>query len=47
MNGHFSSVGDEPSKAHYEHGVQVIDGDKEFKYVPCLCSAAPMRQDAC
>jgi len=33
MNGHFASVGDEPSKAHYEHGIQVIDGDKEYKYV--------------
>ncbi|KAI0137419.1 RHD3/Sey1 [Xylariales sp. AK1849] len=30
MNGHFASVGDEPTKAHYEHGVQVIDEDKEF-----------------
>ncbi|KAK6845222.1 Protein SEY1 [Apiospora arundinis] len=30
MNGHFASVGDEPSKAHYEHGIQVIDGDKEY-----------------
>jgi hypothetical protein len=31
-NGHFASVGD---AAHdpkaYEHGVQVIDGDKDFK----------------
>lgn len=37
MNGHFASVGD---AAHdpkaYEHGVQVIDEDKEFKLVvPC------------
>jgi hypothetical protein len=31
MNGHFSAVGDEPA-ATYEHGVQVIDEDKEFKY---------------
>ncbi|KAI4869116.1 root hair defective 3 GTP-binding protein [Hypoxylon rubiginosum] len=30
MNGHFSSVGDAPAKAHYEHGIQVIDEDKEF-----------------
>ncbi|XXG97738.1 ribosome biogenesis protein tsr1 [Hypoxylon texense] len=30
MNGHFSSVGDAPTKAHYEHGIQVIDEDKEF-----------------
>ncbi|KAI1341640.1 RHD3/Sey1 [Xylariaceae sp. FL0016] len=30
MNGHFASVGDAPSAAQYEHGVQVIDEDKEF-----------------
>lgn len=33
MNGHFSAVGDQPSDGKYEHGVQVIDEDKEFKYV--------------
>ena len=32
MNGHFASVGDAPSKAQYEHGIQIIDADKEFKY---------------
>ncbi|KAI0131309.1 root hair defective 3 GTP-binding protein [Daldinia grandis] len=30
MNGHFSSVGEKPTKAQYEHGIQVIDEDKEF-----------------
>ncbi|KAI0850214.1 root hair defective 3 GTP-binding protein [Daldinia vernicosa] len=30
MNGHFSSVGEKPTQAHYEHGIQVIDEDKEF-----------------
>ncbi|KAI0843336.1 root hair defective 3 GTP-binding protein [Hypoxylon sp. FL0890] len=30
MNGHFSSVGEAPTKAQYEHGIQVIDEDKEF-----------------
>jgi hypothetical protein len=34
MNGHFASVGDTPSKAQYEHGIQVIDADKEFKCDP-------------
>ena len=34
MNGHFASAGDEPTKETYEHGVQVIDEDKEFKSVP-------------
>ncbi|KAI0455984.1 RHD3/Sey1 [Xylaria acuta] len=30
MNGHFAAVGDAPTKAQYEHGVQVVDEDKEF-----------------
>ncbi|KAI2632367.1 root hair defective 3 GTP-binding protein [Hypoxylon sp. NC1633] len=30
MNGHFSSIGDAPTKAQYGHGIQVIDEDKEF-----------------
>jgi len=29
VNGHFASAGE----ANFEHGVQVIDEDKEFKYV--------------
>ncbi len=36
MNGHFSAVGDKPDDSKYEHGVQVIDEDKEFKYVPSV-----------
>lgn len=32
MNGHFASVGEAPSKEQYEHGIQVIDEEKEFKY---------------
>ena len=31
MNGHFSAVGDAPHGGNFEHGVQVIDEDKEFK----------------
>ncbi|CRK47099.1 hypothetical protein BN1723_020179, partial [Verticillium longisporum] len=30
MNGHFASVGAEPGAQDYEHGVQVIDDQKEF-----------------
>ncbi|CEI64533.1 Protein SEY1 [Fusarium venenatum] len=30
MNGHFSAVGETPGDGSYEHGVQVIDEDKEF-----------------
>lgn len=37
-NGHFATIGDNAeAAAAYEHGVQVIDGDKEFKYVPSIC----------
>lgn len=32
MNGHFANVGDAPTKEQYEHGIQVIDEEKEFKY---------------
>jgi hypothetical protein len=31
-NGHFATVGDNGDSASYEHGVQVIDENKEFKY---------------
>jgi hypothetical protein len=34
MNGHFAGVGDAPTKEQYEHGIQVIDDEKEFKCVP-------------
>ena len=32
VNGHFASVG-QNGTANFEHGVQVIDEDKEYKYV--------------
>jgi hypothetical protein len=31
-NAHFAAVGQEASNEAYEHGIQVIDEDKEFKY---------------
>lgn len=31
-NGHFASFGAEGDAVSYEHGVQVIDENKEFKY---------------
>jgi hypothetical protein len=31
-NGHFASIGGDGDTASYEHGVQVIDENKEFKY---------------
>ncbi|KAF9877684.1 GTP-binding protein sey1 [Colletotrichum karsti] len=30
MNGHFAAVGDEPDAQNYEHGIQVIDDQKDF-----------------
>lgn len=31
-NGHFAGSADGQDSSSYEHGVQVIDEDKEFKY---------------
>jgi hypothetical protein len=31
VNGHFANVGDAPAKEKYEHGIQVIDEDQNFK----------------
>ena len=34
VNGHFAPVsGEAPSKEQYEHGIQVINEEKEFKSV--------------
>ena len=31
VNGHFASVGEKPTREQYEHGMQIIDEDQEFK----------------
>jgi hypothetical protein len=36
MNAHFAGVGENAPKEAYEHGIQVIDEDKMFKYVSIL-----------
>lgn len=37
MNGHFATAsGGAATKEQYSHGVQVIDQDKEFKYVQAI-----------
>lgn len=41
MNGNFASVGDAPTKEQYEHGIQVIDEQKEFKYANMMLEALP------
>lgn len=33
MNGHMAAVGNSSTEKQYEHGIQVIDGDKEFRYI--------------
>lgn len=46
MNGHFAAVGNGPTAEQYEHGIQVIDGDKAFKFVtltPATLSASRAR----
>ncbi len=35
-NAHFAGVGETPTKEQYEHGIQVINEDQEFKYYPSL-----------
>lgn len=42
MNGHMAGVGDQPTSGSFEHGVQVIDEDKEFKYVVSTLGAASL-----
>lgn len=37
-NGHFATIGADVDAASYEHGVQVIDENKEFK---CASPANP------
>lgn len=34
MNGHSDKIGKEPNHEQYEYGIQIINGDKEFKYFP-------------
>lgn len=32
VNGHFANMGEKPTAEQYEHGIQVINEDQEFKY---------------
>lgn len=47
MNGHFAAVGNGPTAQQYEHGIQVIDEDKAFKFVkyPPRYPLAPGREE--
>ncbi len=36
MNGHFAAVGNGSTAQDYEHGIQVIDEEKDFKYARLL-----------
>ena len=51
MNSHFAGVGENADKEAYEHGIQVVDEDKVFKYVCSVwgeslvvCNADTMQQ---
>ena len=41
MNGHFAAVGDAPTAQQYEHGIQVVDEDKQYKSVPSALARSP------
>jgi hypothetical protein len=42
MNGHFASVGNGATAKDFEHGIQVIDEEKEFKCaMPESCCVLP------
>ena len=43
VNGHFASTG-QNGDANFENGVQVVDEDKEFKYVSCAQLNAALRE---
>ena len=40
MNAHFAGVGENAPRDAYEHGIQVVDEDKVFKYVSIHCRVA-------
>jgi hypothetical protein len=40
LNNHFAS-GNSPTKEQYEHGIQVIDEEKEFKYAEQYATKTP------
>lgn len=46
-NGHFASVGDHNDKTAYDNGVQVVDENKEFKYVSRLKDTFISSQTTC
>ena len=38
MNGHFASIGEKATQEQYDHGIQIIDEDQEFKHVTPVVS---------
>ncbi len=32
MNGNFANIGEKPTAEQFEHGIQVINEDQEFKF---------------
>ena len=43
VNGHFANMGEKPTKEQYEHGIQVINENQEFKWAPA--SVLRLNQD--
>ena len=36
VNGHFASVGELATKEQFDHGIQIINEDQEFKFVSLM-----------
>jgi hypothetical protein len=47
MNSHFAGVGEDVPKEAYEHGIQVVDEDKVFKYVATVYRKLHRRCECC
>jgi hypothetical protein len=47
MNSHFAGVGEDVPKEAYEHGIQVVDEDKVFKYVATVHRKLHRRCECC
>ena len=45
VNGHFAGVGEASTKSQYEHGIQVIDENQNFKCVHSRHALFPLESN--